>query len=115
MSAAIAKKAATPGESSVAEHRLPAQELVRREYVTIPCRVSDGMFSSEWAVEVEAADGQVGSLFAHRSLVSGLNDGIGRLRVRWIRDDGLDRGTVLLPQESPEIGLWLQVRKDQVI
>ena len=124
MCAAIAETANQTGRNYVvrraqaattAEHMKPAQGAGQKQYVTIPCRVSEGMFSTEWAVEVDTADGQVGSLFVHKSLVSDLDRGMGRLRVRWIRDEGVELVTVLLPQQSPQIGLWLQVRNEQVV
>jgi hypothetical protein len=79
------------------------------EQVWIPCKISDGMFSNEYAVEISLPSGGILSLYVNKSLVRGSGDH-GQLRVSVV-DTGLPGGekTVLLPAESLEGPRWARL------
>lgn len=74
----------------------------------LECAVSEGMFSSERAVEITAADGSKLTLFVDAELVHH-RDG-----KEFIPVDVADADTVVLPQESLETGSPF-VKVDKVI
>ena len=69
----------------------------------IPCKISDGMFSNEYAVEISLASGEVLSLYVDKSLVRRSGDK-GELGVSVV-DRDLRTG-VLLPAESLQGSRW---------
>jgi hypothetical protein len=77
--------------------------------VWIPCRISEGMFSNEYAVEIPLPSGEVLSLYVDKSLVRGSGDN-GELLVSVV-DSGLHEGekTVLLPGESLQGPRWIRL------
>lgn len=81
----------------------------KQRWVTVS--TSEGMFSTECAVELKAADGSTVSFFASRSLIESQSDGIARLRVACVQQD-IDRGVelVLLPTETFQTGTrWIEL------
>jgi hypothetical protein len=80
--------------------------------VWLPCKVSDGMFSGELAIEINAG-GQNVSLFASSSLVK-QQDGENYLSVTYLGDNGkAQHKTILLPSECFETGSrWLSVPEE---
>ena len=82
------------------------------EATYIPCEVSDGAFSSEYAVTIKPSNRQEVSLFADRSLVI-KEQAHHWLRVTQISSEG-PVGVYLLPTETMENGSrWVKVlRKD---
>jgi len=80
--------------------------------VWLPCKVGNGMFTNELAVEIRL-DNQNLSLFADSSLVKQI-DGEFYLLVTLLGDNGKQgHKTVLLPSECFETGSpWLSVPED---
>ena len=77
--------------------------------VWIPCKISEGMFSNEYAVEIPLPSGEVLSLYVDKSLVRGSGDN-GELLVSVV-DSGLHKGerAVLLPGESLQGPRWIRL------
>lgn len=78
-------------------------------FVLIPCKVTEGMFSNEVAVEIEVENTTV-SLFVDQELIVKKGDQT-YLRVNAAGENGKpENQTVLLPSESFETGSrWLSV------
>ena len=83
--------------------------MKRGAQVWIPCKISEGMFSNEYAVEISLSSGGVLSLYVDKSLVRGHGDN-GQLRVSVV-DIGQNGGeiTVLLPAESLQGSRWVRL------
>jgi hypothetical protein len=83
------------------------------------CKVYPGMFSSEFAVVVEAFNGRIYSLFADRDKVRASGTPTldepteGWLKVSVLEGEG-DNILVQLPQTTIENGRFLSVRDDQL-
>lgn len=96
-------------------HRTPPQmPSPTKQEVLIPCTVTEGMFSSEVAVQIDTGDITV-SLFVHNSLIEDVH-GESHLRVYYAGDNGKpDHRTVLLPTEAFETGSrWLSVPEKNI-
>jgi hypothetical protein len=90
-------------------HQVRSIDMAKITEVLIPCKVSPGMFSDEYAVEIQL-DGKLISLFADKNLVSFKGEQA-FLRVRLVGENGIpENKTVLLPSESFEEGTrWISV------
>ena len=76
----------------------------------IPVRVSEGMFSDEYAVTLESSEGREVSLFADKYLVRKEGEEA-FLKVRLVQEGG-NTQRVLLPTETFETGsCWLNVAR----
>jgi hypothetical protein len=74
----------------------------------IPVDVSEGMFSTEYAVCLKLSNGKIVSLFADKSLVME-HGGIHYLRVALVNEEA-DQIRVLLPSETFETGSpWVDI------
>lgn len=84
--------------------------------VTIPCRVSEGMFANEYAAVITLVDGQMISLFVDRALVQvEKNSDRGRMTVA-LAHETVHEKTVLLPSEAFESGSrWARLPANQVL
>ncbi len=81
----------------------------------IACTLSDGMFHSEYAVEIVISGGKTASFFVDRELVL-LNgsSNTGYIRASVIKTEDTDL-TVLLPKEAIEEGTrWAQIPRNQI-
>jgi hypothetical protein len=83
--------------------------------VWIPCKISEGMFSNEYAVEISQPSGDVLSLYVDKSLVRVSGDK-GELLVSVV-DNGFKGGerTVLLPTESLEGPRWARLPERDLV
>jgi len=81
--------------------------------VWLPCKVSEGMFSNEHAVEISIS-GQNVSLFADSSLIRRIGNEEYYLLVTYLGDNGKpNHKAVLLPSECFETGSpWLSVPEE---
>jgi hypothetical protein len=72
--------------------------------VLIPCKISQGMFDSEYAVEITLPDSSKISLFADKGLVQEVQ-GNTYLRVNLVQEhNGNGERRILLPSETFETG-----------
>ncbi len=83
--------------------------------VLIPCKISQGMFSTEAAVEL-SFEGKTVSLFADRDFIVE-RAGQAYLRVKLVGENGKPANkTVLLPTEAFESGSsWLSVPEREIV
>jgi hypothetical protein len=74
----------------------------------IPVDVSEGMFSTEYAINLNLSDGTAVSLFADKSLVKE-HDGTHYLKVTLVSEES-DQIRALLPSETFETGSpWVDI------
>jgi hypothetical protein len=74
----------------------------------IPVDVSEGMFSTEYAISLKLSDGNIVSLFADKSLVME-HGGIHYLKVALVNEEA-DQIRVRLPSETFETGSpWVDI------
>lgn len=78
----------------------------------IPARVSSGMFSSEYAISVQTADGHDVSFFADKSLVKEQGNDSFVVKVTVVQvDPTKHKKRVLLPTEAFETSSrWVEVK-----
>jgi|WetSurMetagenome_2_1015567.scaffolds.fasta_scaffold117583_2 hypothetical protein len=69
----------------------------------MPCTITEGMFSSEYAVEVRDNVGSSYSLFVPKDVVNNGNGNKGKLHVDLVKKEK-DSGWVFLPAETLETG-----------
>ena len=83
--------------------------------VWISCRISDGMFSNEYGVEILLPSGEGVSLYVDKSLVRGSGDKAELLVT--VVDNGHpgEERTVVLPNESLQGSRWVRVIAQQRI
>ena len=75
--------------------------------VWIPCKVSEGMFSNESAVEISLPSGETLSLYVDNSLIQGSGENA-RLQVSVVESSDKEI-TVLLPSESFQGSRWVRL------
>lgn len=83
--------------------------------VWISCRISDGMFSNEYGVEILLPSGEGVSLYVDKSLVRGSGDKAELLVT--VVDNGHpgEERTVVLPNESLQGSRWVRVPERNLI
>jgi hypothetical protein len=83
--------------------------------VWISCRISDGMFSNEYGVEILLPSGEGVSLYVDKSLVRGSGDKAELLVT--VVDNGHpgEERTVVLPNESLQGSRWVRVPERDLI
>jgi hypothetical protein len=88
---------------------------IAAQVVLVPCTVTEGMFSSEVAVEI-SVEGTSVSLFVDKSLIV-TRHGATYLRATFAGENGKpENRTILLPSESFETGSrWLSVPEELLL
>ena len=87
--------------------------LTKGTKVWIPCKVSEGMFSNEFAVEISLPSGEKLSLYVDKSLIQGTGDNA-KLRV-YVVESSDKEITVLLPSESFQGSRWVRVPQSELV
>ena len=89
---------------------------MENEQVMIPCKVSKGMFDTEYAVEITLSNGGKVSLFADKSLIQEIK-GKTFLRANVVKkDEGNGERRILLPSETFETGSrWLDMPSKELV
>jgi hypothetical protein len=79
----------------------------------LPCKISEGMFSNESAVEISLPTGEILSLYVDNKLVRGSGEH-GELLVYVVESN--DKGiTVRLPAESFQGSRWARVPESELV
>jgi len=84
--------------------------------VLIPCKVSQGMFDSEYAVTITLPTGEIISLFADKGLIHFKGEAT-YLLVNLVREhNGNGERRILLPTETFETGSrWVDIRSKDLV
>src|SRR5688572_25913736 len=91
------------------------KEIPMNHVGRVACSLSEGMFTNEYAVQIDLVDGRKVSLFADADLVRiNGSKASGYLTVNIVKDES-PAPTILLPSETFETGSrWVQVPRDKV-
>jgi hypothetical protein len=81
--------------------------------VWLPCKVSEGMFSNESAVEISLPSGQKLSLYVDNTLIRGTGKDA-KLLV-YVMESNDNEITVLLPSESFQGSRWARVPQSELV